>query len=105
MAKARAILAGDPTPFDASVAHQAIGMLLREFGDLDAATAELRTAVRLARGARSPRRGADVLAALGVALIYRGHSARGLAALRSSLALVTGLEAAHVLVRRGISLW
>ena len=46
-----------------------------------------------------------MLAALGVALIYRGHSGRGLAALGSSLALVTGPPAARVLVRRGIALW
>jgi tetratricopeptide (TPR) repeat protein len=105
MARARAILAAHPAPFEASVARQAIGMLLREFGDLDAATAELRAAVRLARAARSAGREADVLATLGVALIYRGHSGRGLAALGSSLALVTGPEAAHVLVRRGIALW
>jgi tetratricopeptide (TPR) repeat protein len=87
------------------VAHQAIGMLLREFGDLDAATAELRAAVRLARLAGSASREADVLASLGVALIYRGHSGRGLAALGSSLTLVTGPPAARILVRRGIALW
>jgi tetratricopeptide (TPR) repeat protein len=105
LAKARAILAADPPPYEASVAHQAIGMLLREFGDLDAATAELQAAVRLARAARSASREADVLASLGVALIYRGHSGRGLATLGSSLALVTGPEAARVLLRRGIALW
>jgi tetratricopeptide (TPR) repeat protein len=80
-------------------------MLLREFGDLDAATAELQAAVRLARMARSASREADVLASLGVALIYRGHSGRGLAALGSSLTLVTGPPAARILVRRGIALW
>ncbi len=105
LAKARAILAADPPPYEASVAHQAIGMLLREFGDLDAATAELQAAVRLARMARSASREADVLASLGVALIYRGHSGRGLAALGSSLTLVTGPPAARILVRRGIALW
>jgi len=40
-AKAHAILAAGPAPYEASVAHQAIGMLHREFGELDAATAEL----------------------------------------------------------------
>jgi hypothetical protein len=105
MAKARAILAGQPEPFDASVAHQVIGMLLREFGDLDAGTRELRAALRLARAARSADRQADTLAALGVALIYQGRSGRGLAALDSSLALVTGAAAGRVLHRRGIALW
>src|ERR1039457_48812 len=105
MAKSRAILAADPAPYEASVAHQAIGMLQREFGDLDAATGELRSALRLARTAGSGDRQADVLATLGVALIYRGQSGPGLAALGSSLKLVAGAPAARVLVRRGIALW
>ena len=104
-AKAHAILAAGPAPYEASVAHQAIGMLHREFGELDAATAELSTAVRLARASGSAEREADVLATLGVTLTYRGHSRRGLAALDRSLALVSGESAARVLVRRGIALW
>jgi tetratricopeptide (TPR) repeat protein len=105
LAKAHAILATGPAPYEASVAHQAIGMIQREFGDLDAATAELTTAVRLARASRSQERESDVLAALGVALIYRGHSRRGLTMLGTSLTLVSGPPAARVLVRRGIALW
>src|ERR1017187_932695 len=105
LAKARAILAADPAPYEASVAHQAIGMLQREFGDLDAATGELRSALRLARTAGSGDRQADVLATLGVALIYRGQSGPGLAALGSSLRLVAGAPAARGLVRRGIAPW
>jgi tetratricopeptide (TPR) repeat protein len=105
LAKARAVLATDPAPFEASVAHHTIGTVLRDFGDLDGATAELRAAARLARAAHATDREADVLATLGVALVYRGHSRRGLAALDSSLALVTGPAAARVLVRRGIVLW
>src|SRR5215468_6000030 len=105
MAKAREILAGDPGPYEASVARQAIGMVLREWGDLDAGIRELRTALRLARAARSADRQADVLAALGVALIYQGRSGRGLAAFDAALKLVTGPAAGRVLVRRGIALW
>src|SRR5215467_13396763 len=104
-AKAHAILAAGPAPYEASVAHQAIGMLHREFGDLAAATAELATAVRLARASGSAERESDVLATLGVTLTYRGHSRRGLAALGRSLTLVGGEAAARVLVRRGIALW
>src|SRR5947199_47855 len=77
-AKAHVILAAGPAPYEASVAHQAIGMLHREFGELDAPTAELSTAVRLQRAARSSEREADVLATLGVPLTYRGHSSMGL---------------------------
>jgi len=105
LAKARAILAADPAPYEASVARQAIGMLHREFGDLAAATTELTAAVRLARVSGSPERESDVLATLGVTLTYRGHSRRGLAALGRSLNLVGGEAAARVLVRRGIALW
>jgi len=104
-AKAHAILAAGPAPYEASVARQAIGMLHREFGDLDAATAELSAAVRLARASRSTEREADVLATLGVTLTYRGRSRSGLAALGRSLDLVGGAAAARVLVRRGIALW
>ena len=103
MARAREILAGDPSPYEASLAHQAIGILLREWGDLDAATRELHTALRLARAARSASRQADVLATLGVALIYQGKSGQGLAAFESSLSLAAGKAAGQVLVRRGIA--
>ena len=46
LAKARAVLATHPAPFEASVAHQAVGTVLRDFGDMDGATAELRAAAR-----------------------------------------------------------
>jgi tetratricopeptide (TPR) repeat protein len=105
LAKAHAILATGPAPYEASVARQAIGMLHREFGDLDAATAELSAAVRLARASGSAEREADVLATLGVTLTYRGHSRRGLAAFGRALSLAGGDTAARVLVRRGIALW
>src|SRR5215469_4857426 len=74
MERAREILAGDPGAYEASVAHQAIGMVLRDYGDLGEATRELRAALRLAQTARSTERQADVLATLGVALVYQGHS-------------------------------
>src|SRR5580704_13271581 len=105
LARAHAILAAGPAPYEASVARQAIGMLHREFGELAAATTELTAAVRLARASGSAEREADVLATLGVTLTYRGHSRRGLAALDRSLALTGGEAAARVLVRRGIALW
>ena len=46
--------------------------MLREYGDIDAAIGELRTARRLARRAGSADREADVLATLGVALVFAG---------------------------------
>lgn len=105
MKRARQILAGDPGAYEASVAHQAVGMVLRDYGDLGEATRELRAALRLAQAARSTERQADVLATLGVALVYQGHSQRGLAALGASLKQVTGPATGRVLLRRGIALW
>ena len=34
LAKAQAVLAGRPGPYDASVAHQAASIVLRDFGDV-----------------------------------------------------------------------
>src|SRR5437667_41613 len=41
LARARAILAGNPGPYDASVAHQATGIVLRDFGDVHESVREL----------------------------------------------------------------
>src|SRR5689334_8750359 len=71
--QARAILDGHPDAVTASVAHQVIGIVQRDFGDADAAIAELRAALRLARAAGAADREADVLATLGAALIQRGR--------------------------------
>jgi tetratricopeptide (TPR) repeat protein len=121
LAKARAVLAGRPGPYDASVAHQAAGIVLREFGDVEAGVRELRAALRLARRISSAEREADVLATLGVALIYTGKTTAGLAALDQALDQAqalnqsqsqaqggrrsSGVLVARVLLRRGIALW
>src|SRR4029453_8601737 len=81
LAEARAVLAGRPSAEPASVPHQAIGVVLRDFGDIDEAVTELRTALRWARRAGNPEREADVLASLGVALVMAGQTRRGPAAL------------------------
>src|SRR5579859_2266754 len=105
MTRCRAILAASPPPYEASVARQAMAIVLRDFGDTDAAIGELRVALRLARATASPGRQADVLATLGATLLQGGQSLRGLAALDASLRLANGPEAGQILVRRGISLW
>lgn len=102
IAKAHAILARSPGPYDASVARQAVGIVLRDFGDLDAAIGELRVALRLARAARSPDRHADVLATLGVALVYAGRTRSGLAHLNAAVRQSSGVPAGRVLMRRGV---
>jgi tetratricopeptide (TPR) repeat protein len=104
LANARAILRGQPDPNAAAVAHQAAGIVLREFGDLDAGITELRKALRLAREIGSVRREGDVLASLAVALVYAGRTAAGLAAFDGALRLSRGAQAGRVLHRRSIAL-
>jgi len=100
-AKARAILARSPRPFDASIARQTLGIVLRDLGELAAATRELRIALRLARTADSQDRQADVLATLGTALVYSGRTRSGLATLDTAARLASGVLAGRVLMRRG----
>src|SRR5262249_11338562 len=53
----------------------------------------------------SADREADVLATLGIALVYRGRTRHGLAALSDGLAMASGLTAARVRYRRAFSFW
>jgi len=101
LTRARAILAINPDPYDASIAHQAIGQVLRDFGDVNSGIRELRTALRLARLTGSRDRQADVLATLGVALIKAGRTTPGLAALDEAVSIAAGPMTGRVLHRRG----
>ena len=101
LARARAVLAGRPGPYDASVAHQAASIVLRDFGDVEAGVGESRAALRLARRTGSVEREADVLASLGLALVYAGRTVAGLTALDRAVQRSTGVLAARVLARRG----
>ena len=105
LARARAVLAGRPGPREASVAHQAAGIVLREWGDVEAGVRELRLAVRLARRSGVGELEADVLATLGVGLVYAGRTAAGLAAFDRAVSLSGGVVRARVLHRRGVVLW
>lgn len=101
LARARAVLADGAGAAEASVAHQAIGIVLREFGDIDAAVRELRTAHRLARRSGCADREADVLATLGVALVFAGHTRSGRAALNGAVRRSAGPLRGRTLLRRG----
>jgi tetratricopeptide (TPR) repeat protein len=102
--RARTMLARDPGPIAASVARQAIGIVLREYGDIEAAMRELRIARRLARRAGSAGREADVLGTLGVALIFAGRSVAGRNALDAAVRQSTGHLHGRMLFRRGAAL-
>src|SRR5262249_60647351 len=67
----------------------------------DAAVRELRAARRLAGRARSSDREVDVLATLGVALVFAGRTASGRRALNTAARQSTGLLNGRVLLRRG----
>jgi tetratricopeptide (TPR) repeat protein len=105
LAKAREILATRPDPYAALIARQAAGIVLRDVGDVDAGVRELRAALRLARRIGSPNREADVLAALGAALVLAGRTTDGLAAFNSAVHLASGATSGRVLHRRGTVLW
>ncbi|GAA3833010.1 hypothetical protein GCM10022226_62870 [Sphaerisporangium flaviroseum] len=105
LAGARALLSSGPTPHDASIAHQVIGIWERDFGDLTVAIGHLRKARTLARRCGSADREADALAALGVAVVYTGRTAEGLRILDAGAARGDSLTAARVLFRRGRVLW
>jgi tetratricopeptide (TPR) repeat protein len=105
LAGAHSILAGRPPPHSASIAHQVIGLVERDFGDAAAGVRHLRTAVRLARRSGSPDREGDVLAALGIALIHTGRTADGLRALAAAGTLASGVTAARVRFRLAGALW
>jgi tetratricopeptide (TPR) repeat protein len=105
LAKARAVLKGRPGLYEASVAHQAAGIVLRDTGDIDAGVRELRDALRLARRTGAAEREADVLGSLGGAFVYAGRTAEGLAALDRAVHLSTGVMTGRVLHRRGLTLY
>ncbi|MDG9719007.1 CHAT domain-containing tetratricopeptide repeat protein [Streptomyces sp. DH24] len=105
LAGAEEVLAADPAPLRASVAHQVIGIWQRDFGDLRLALAHLRRARDLAARADSAEREADVLATLGVALVHAGRTRQGLAAFERGVARGAGHTRARVLYRRAYVWW
>jgi tetratricopeptide (TPR) repeat protein len=101
---ARSLLAGRPTAYDASFAHQTIGIVLRDHGDLPRAIKELRKSLELASASGRPEREVDVQATLGIALAWAGRSKQGLALLDRAVEESHGAMAARVLMRRALVL-
>jgi tetratricopeptide (TPR) repeat protein len=104
LAAARAVLAAQPSAFQASVARQAAAIVLRDRGDVAAAIAELRSALRLAIASGDLARQADVGATLGVALAWIGRSKQGLSALDQAASQARGASLGRVLMRRASTL-
>ncbi|MFG2790984.1 CHAT domain-containing protein [Streptomyces sp. NPDC048419] len=104
-ARAQGVLDADPSPWRASVAHQVIGIWQRDWGDMKIALHHLRQARDLAARAQAPDREADVLAALGVALVHAGRTRQGLEALERGVTVSSGHTRARVLFRRAYASW
>jgi CHAT domain-containing protein/tetratricopeptide (TPR) repeat protein len=97
---ARFVLDGQPGAYGASLAHQTIGIVLRNHGDLPGALAELREGLRLAHASGRLEREIDVQATLGATLAWSGRSRSGLAMLDRAVAASRGDLAGRVLMRR-----
>ncbi len=102
---ARSVLVGRPSSYDASLAHHAIGIVLRDRGDLPGAIAELKRGVKLARASGRSEREVDVQASLGVTLAWTGRSQQGLAVLSRAVEDSRGGMIGRVLMRRAYVLW
>ncbi|GAB2603646.1 hypothetical protein GCM10027269_69420 [Kribbella endophytica] len=97
---AREVLASSPSDAEAAAAHQAVGVVARDFGDIQEAVVELKSAYRYARRAADPDREADIQASLGVALVMAGQTDRGVAMLDAIVPGRTGVHAGRILIRR-----
>ncbi len=98
--QARDFLRAKLSPLERSFAHQALGIVLRDRGQLPVALDELRAALRAAQTTRNEQRIADVLATLGVAQVMAGRTRAGLARLGRALELSGRETGARVRLRR-----
>ncbi|MFF0205790.1 CHAT domain-containing protein [Streptomyces sp. NPDC005017] len=105
LAQAEGLLAGDPPPLHASVAHEVIGIWQRDFGDMRLALTHLRRARDFAARAEASDREADILGTLGVALVHAGRTIQGLTALEQGIESAKGHTRARVLYRRACTWW
>ena len=97
---AGALLAEQPGPYQASFARHAIGIVLRDRGDMAEAVRQLQRAVALARSSGDAERETDVQATLGVTLAWMGRTRSGLALLDQAVGASRGVAAGRVLMRR-----
>jgi tetratricopeptide (TPR) repeat protein len=100
LASANQLLAGRPGAREASIAHQARAIVLRDNGQPAEATGELRAALRLAERSGAPERVIDVQATLGATLGLDGRTRAALALLDRAVAGSTGVLTGRVLLRR-----
>jgi tetratricopeptide (TPR) repeat protein len=97
---AREVLARRPSAAQAAVAHQATGLVFRDFGDIGEAIEEFKNARRYARQAGDLNRESDVSSSLAAALVLAGQSRRGLSVLDALLERSRGVMAGRISIRR-----
>ena len=100
MAQANKLLEQQPGPRDASIAHQARAIVLRDSGRVDEAISGLRTALEFARECEQPARIIDVQATFGLTLGLAGRTSAGMALLDEAVSASTGVLGGRVLMRR-----
>ena len=105
LAAAREVLAQHPSASHAAVAHQAVGVVFRNHGDIGAAIEEFRIARRFARKAGNPDLESDVLASLGMAWVLAGRTERGFSLLDTLVQRSRGVPAGKILIRRAGAFW
>ena len=105
LAAAHEVLGQNPSAAQAAVAHQAAGVVYKDFGDIRQAIEEFRAARRFAHKAGDLGRESDVLASLGIAWVLAGQPRRGLPILDSVLTRSRGVAAGRILIRRINALW
>ncbi len=90
LARARAVLSRQPpaAAAEASIAHQAAGISLRDLGQAEAGLGELRRALHAAQASGQAKREADVRASPGVTLALVGNTTRGMAQLDGAVRMV-----------------
>jgi hypothetical protein len=94
------LLATERHPYARSYAAHALGIACREQGDIARAVRYLRTALAAAAYCGHERE-ADVKASLSNTLAYAGRSAEALRHMDEAIAMVSGVMAAKVRLRRG----
>jgi tetratricopeptide (TPR) repeat protein len=100
LAAARELLTRHPPAAQAAVAHQAAGVVFRDFGDIGQAIEEFKSARRFARQAGDLARESDIAASLGAAMVLAGQVRRGLSVLDDLLERSNGVLAGRILIRR-----
>jgi tetratricopeptide (TPR) repeat protein len=100
----RLLRAGSYDPAARSAAERVIGLALRELNDLPAALTQLRRAVRSGRRADDPELTALARMSLGYVLANIGRNVAALREVTAALSCLTGLDAGHARLQRGVVL-